>query len=970
MAVSPDVGMPSPRPQVPVLRGRVTPPSARGLRRERLVTPLVGPSAPRLVAVVAPPGCGKTTLLTHLAEVLGPAVAWLTLDEALGEPEVLLDHLHAACGALPWRSPPDRWTSVDDALAALETRLATDVVVVLDDVHTVDRRTEAQVLERLVRHQPSTVRLVLSSRTLPRSVQQRELAGTARVVDGEQLRFRTWEVEELFRACHARALPAAEVAELAQRTRGWAVGLELFHLATRDRPASSRGQLLGRAGSGPAVADYLAAHVLEGLPLALQEFLVRTSVLSRLSAVRCDALLGTDGSADLLAQAHREGLLTPAVDCVGTAYECHDVIRGFLLDTLHERRGGSVARDLHRRAAELADAAGEHDVALRSYCRAQDWDAARRVLAIGGDGLAGRPGPWIDLLPDQIRDSDPWVALALARRFVVEGGLEAALDAYAVAEARSASGPGRAVVVREQHLVRTWVDPPVGASSDWVALVRRALVEPRPLLGAGPSPDVGTTLASAVAGLVGGDVRVAVRRFAAVQARATNEPVVEAVALLGEAASRSLLHDRGAGDARERARTAGKLLGAAALERLAEGLELATRPGTAGEGMRHLRERCEDVGDTWGAALLGLLDVVSRLAVGTVAPAAARAVAARLDGLGAPALAAWASASASVAAAAWGRRAPADEIARVEALAAGAGPVPLALALLAGGHERDRAVRLARSAGVEPWLRCVARTCVAVPGHVARQAAEPAVVVRCLGEFALVLDGRPVRSEQLRPLHAALLRALCLHAPATVHRDRLVEWFWPGREPGRGQHSLQVAVSEVRRALDAATPAGGSLVRRVGHGYAFRLGAGASHDLRRVEEDLAAGRRALAHGDVPVALEVLGRAVDAGGAELLPQDGPADWVVEARDRWRVAVLAACGPLADLHAARGDAPALTAVARRGLALDRFQDGLWQQLVRGLLEDGRPAEAESARREYAAVLAELGVPGTPALPAARA
>ncbi|MBD7918563.1 winged helix-turn-helix domain-containing protein [Cellulomonas sp. Sa3CUA2] len=977
---------------VPVLRARVARPDPTGLRRARLLAPLVGPAAPHLVAVVAGPGCGKTTLLAHVADTSGLPVAWVTLDPALDDPQALVRHLRAACATLPWRSRPEPWHTVDDALAALGDGLSGPALLVLDDVHATERRRAAQVVDLLVRHQPAGLRVALGSRSMPAGVPSRELAGTARVLDGEALRFRTWEVDELFRAHHAAPLRAAEVAELTQRTRGWAAGLELFHLATRDRPASSRSRLLERAGRGPAVADYLAGHVLDRLPASVREFLVRTSVLGRLSADRCDALLGTDSGARLLAAAHRHGLLTAVDEADGTQYECHDVVRGYLLDTLGDRGGGAVARELHRRAAALALSAGEYDDALRSSCRAQDWDAARRVLTIGGDDLAGRPGTWLDLLPGAIRDSDPWVALALARRHLVEGALDTALAAYAVAEDRAVTGPGRALVARERRMVHTWVEPPMGASSDWVALVRRALARPRECLTADAGQDVGHALAAAVAGLVGGDVRIAARRFSAVQARAAAEPVVEAVALLGEAACLTLVHDRGARDARERAHTAAKLVGAPALERLADGLELASRPATGADGLRHLRECCLGVGDVWGAALLGLLDALASTTVAghrLQTAATARRAAAELEALGATALAVWARAVAAVAQVRDHPAAPLDDL---EVDAARCGPVPHGLTLVALGAPAERWARLSRAAGVPAWMRLVARRAAvaAAAGGGARElaaarpvgtglaagdlaatgpvgaAVEPAVLdVRCLGAFRLAVGGSVVPTSSLRPQHAALLRTLALSAPAPVHRDRLVEWFWPGRLPERGQHSLQVAVSDVRRALDAASPGAGAVLRRVEQEYALGVDGRTVHDVRGLERALRTADLALAAGDEATALVALHEAVEAGGAELLPQDGTAEWVVAPRELVRAGVVRACGALADLLAARGDAAGAVAAVRRGLALDRFQDHLWRRLVSGLVADGRPAAAAAARREYATVLSELGVAPVPSV-----
>ena len=120
-------------------------------------------------------------------------------------------------------------------------------------------------MDELLLHQPVHLRVALGSRTATSTAMTRHLAGTATVLGAEDLRFRTWEVEELFRTCHGTRLRADEVADLAQRTGGWAAGLELFHLATHGRPPSSRARLLG-VGGGQLSSDYLARHVLDQVP--------------------------------------------------------------------------------------------------------------------------------------------------------------------------------------------------------------------------------------------------------------------------------------------------------------------------------------------------------------------------------------------------------------------------------------------------------------------------------------------------------------------------------------------------------------------------------------------------------------------------------------------------------------------------------------------------------------------------------
>ena len=109
--------------------------------------------------------------------------------------------------------------------------------------------------------------------------------------------------------------------------------------------------------------------------------------------------------------------------------------------------------------------------------------------------------------------------------------------------------------------------------------------------------------------------------------------------------------------------------------------------------------------------------------------------------------------------------------------------------------------------------------------------------------------------------------------------------------------------------------------------------------------------------------------VATGCVELLAHDGAAEWVVAHRERLRHEVVGACATVAGILLGRGDAAGAALVARRGLALDRFQDELWRRLVEALGAQGLPAQAAAAGREYTAVLRELGVAVTSAAPGVR-
>ena len=256
-------------------------------------------------------------------------------------------------------------------------------------------------------------------------------------------------------------LPPEELALLAQRTEGWAAGLQLFHLATRGKPPSERrATLAALRARWKAAREYLADNVLHDLPPVLREFLVRTSVLTVLSGELCNALLGRKGSeraargagaqADLHDRARRRGPLSATTRCCARSSRRSS----WTARATRRRRPTSAApASCSRPTAALPDA-------LRAYSRAEDWEeAVRRLLGKSGEELVdGRVG-WIDLLPASLVHDDPWLQLARARQERAAGRFERAIETYGEAERSSGRAAAAELCRRERLALEAWIEP-------------------------------------------------------------------------------------------------------------------------------------------------------------------------------------------------------------------------------------------------------------------------------------------------------------------------------------------------------------------------------------------------------------------------------------------------------------------------------------------------------------------------------
>ncbi len=235
----------------------------------------------------------------------------------------------------------------------------------------------------------------------------------------------------------------------------------------------------------------------------------------------------------------------------------------------------------------------------------------------------------------------------------------------------------------------------------------------------------------------------------------------------------------------------------------------------------------------------------------------------------------------------------------------------------------------------------------------------PTVRIRTLGGFALDVDGRRVLLDGAKPRVRSLLRLLAVHAGVAVHREVIQEALWSDADATAGARSLHVALSALRRWLDeVAAPIGGALVAREGDAYRLDVGTDA-FDLGRFDRALAEGRAARARGELASAAFAL--ALELYGGELLPEEGPSEWIVPRRDHYREAAVEAAGELASESMLAGDYATAVRACRSGLEIDRYQDSLWRMLIEARDRAGDTGAASRDRREYAAILEGLGVGG---------
>jgi LuxR family transcriptional regulator, maltose regulon positive regulatory protein len=249
------------------------------IRRSLLIKQLADGDDRPVVSVVAPPGYGKTTLLSQWAEASAKAFAWVSVDQGDNDPKVLLTYVAEALDAVepvgarvfealasPVSSVPG---SVIPRLGSALWSMSSPVVLVLDDVHLLDNRECLAALSALADHVPAGSRLVLAGRARPPlRVARLRAAGRIAEIGPGDLSLSGEEAASLLRAAGV-AVGGQDVAELHRRTEGWPAGLYLAALYLRE------GGPVGRAAVSFGGDDRLVSEYME------EEFLSRISQRQR-----------------------------------------------------------------------------------------------------------------------------------------------------------------------------------------------------------------------------------------------------------------------------------------------------------------------------------------------------------------------------------------------------------------------------------------------------------------------------------------------------------------------------------------------------------------------------------------------------------------------------------------------------------------------------------------------------------------
>jgi LuxR family transcriptional regulator, maltose regulon positive regulatory protein len=457
-----------------LIRTKLRPPHTRPtlVPRPRLQSQIAQGLRGPLTLIAAPAGFGKTTLVTSCIPQAGMQAAWLSLDKHDNQEGRFLRYLIAALQEIDQAVGNEAAQLLSAAQQIPSETILTslindldisekEIVLVLDDYQFISTQAVHEALAFLLEHCPQTFHLLIATRSDPLLPLARLRArGQTVELRADDLRFDEDETSQFLIDIMELHLDRASVATLAERTEGWIVGLQMAALSMRDRQ-DINGFIESFSGTNRYILDYLLEEVLAVQPPQIQRFLLSTSILERLSASLCAAVLEAEGVEDwnidksslnlqpssylncqsILEYLERANLFLVPLDDERQWYRYHHLFADLLQTQFKKSAGDHGVVQSHLCASKWYEQHGSILDAIHHASLASDDERVERLIEqnyvhMSNQGEMFGVRFWLGKLSKDLVYQRPWLCLYEALNRCWFGQLEEAILLLAKAEDR------------------------------------------------------------------------------------------------------------------------------------------------------------------------------------------------------------------------------------------------------------------------------------------------------------------------------------------------------------------------------------------------------------------------------------------------------------------------------------------------------------------------------------------------------
>lgn len=408
-------------------RGRLAPP---GFGFESVPTRasslLQVDALPKLTCVCAPPGYGKTVLLSRVHEHLrsrGDRCLWLSLDDRDRDVLSLLALLHGALAqsadapaddtGLEMHPFADPGEMMDRVIGQIH-RLQGKTVVFIDNLGLCEDSRLSVLLERLVFDSGPELQLVISSnREVPVDIVRVKLELGALELRADHLCFDRAATRRLLQLAGFASLDAAILDHIQAHTEGWPAAVRLLQVLMSAERGVDADPVQGGApaavlehfgGDQKDIARVLTDRVLAGIEPVRVQFLMEIALVREFSAELAQYMTECMQAHAWLDDLVLRNMLIFPVDRNRRWFRFHTLLREYLLNEGQEHLDSVRRRDVLKRVAQWHASRGDYVAAIGSALDAPDVELAQDLIGRVARQVAADRGQmtlfvqWVDRL--------------------------------------------------------------------------------------------------------------------------------------------------------------------------------------------------------------------------------------------------------------------------------------------------------------------------------------------------------------------------------------------------------------------------------------------------------------------------------------------------------------------------------------------------------------------------------------------
>jgi DNA-binding SARP family transcriptional activator len=377
-----------------------------------------------VIWITAPPGAGKTALISSYVESRNLECLWYQVDSGDRDPATFFHYIGVAATRADRKKQkklphltPEYLLGLDvfarDYFSELYKTLNKRSLIVLDNYQ--DAPLESilhEVIHEGLSGIPEGINVVIISRDVPPPVLSRmRLSQLMEVITWDELRLTADEVRGITSMWGFKDKTGEETRELLAKSGGWAAGLVLM-LGSEKQDCYSAATF--DADNTDSVFNYFAREFLQKQSRDRQEFFLKSSVFPTMTSGMAEELIGNERAPQILAELAHKNYFIQSHPGEQTSYQYHPLFREFLYSLLKKKNSPESVAALEQRAAVLLAEGGHIDGAAILFKKSGDWGSLASLVCKEAPAMLvhGRHKTleaWLNYFPVGFMEESPWL---------------------------------------------------------------------------------------------------------------------------------------------------------------------------------------------------------------------------------------------------------------------------------------------------------------------------------------------------------------------------------------------------------------------------------------------------------------------------------------------------------------------------------------------------------------------------------